>query len=99
MRSTGNILIFLAILAFTAGFFFGPGSGLFWKAAEYTHFLAGIGVLLHLLAFVFPGNRVPVPKRPAEMRKCRTCGRPAVEGSEFCRYHTDEQRWMGGGRI
>ena len=101
MREIASLVLAAAILLWTAAFFFGPGNRLFWQIGSYTHYLAGAAVFLYLLSYIHPSSRMAPPPRArrGDMRKGKTCGRPAVEGSDFCRYHTDEQRWMGGGRV
>lgn len=98
MRGVANVLLALGFLVWLAGFHFGPGNGLLWRLAGYTPVAIGIALFLHIFAFLLPSSRpVRNPVRKAEPRKCRTCGRPAIPGSDYCRYHTDEQRAMGGG--
>lgn len=98
MRGFANIMFFLALVSWTAAFFTGPGNEMIWKVGGYSLFMAGLGVFLHLLAIVFPGS-APVhrPVRKSDLRKCRTCGRPAIPGSDLCKYHTDEMRALDGG--
>lgn len=98
MRNYANVSIFLALLSWTAAFYTGPDGGFIWDLGRYSLFMAGLAVFLHLLAFIFPGS-APVhrPLKKSEIRKCRTCGRPAIPGSDLCKYHTDEMRALDGG--
>ncbi len=98
MRSAANILLGLAVIIWTAAFFFGPGHSSLWTAGNYAPVAAGVGLFIHIFTFVLPSSRAPkISSRKVEVRKCKTCGRPAVSDSEYCRYHTDEQQYMNGG--
>lgn len=98
MKGTANLLLALGIGLWTAGFFFGPHAKLFWSLGTFAPLAAALGFFMHLFAMVLPNARAPrMSTRKVEMRKCTTCGRPAVTGSDYCRYHTDEQRYLGGG--
>ncbi len=101
MRNLANVLLALAISAWTAAFFFGPANSGLWKIGSWSHYIVGAALFLHLFAFIFPSQTTVAKRstRRGEVRKCRTCGRPAVPGSDYCRYHTDEMRAMGGGGI
>lgn len=98
MRGFANILIFLALMAWTAAFFTGPSGAVIWTVGSYSLFMAGLAVFLHLIAFIFPSStQVRRPIRKSDLKKCRTCGRPAIPGSDLCKYHTDEMRALDGG--
>jgi hypothetical protein len=103
MKTAANMLIAGGVGFWTAGFFFGPGSGILWTLGTFAPLAAVLGLFMHLFALVLPNSTAPriISNRKAEVRKCVTCGRPAVIGSDYCRYHTDEQRYLGssgGGR-
>ncbi len=98
MRGFANILIFLALMSWTGAFFTGPAGGLIWTVGSYSLFMAGLAVFLHLITFIFPSStQARRPIRKSDLKKCRTCGRPAIPGSDLCKYHTDEMRALDGG--
>lgn len=102
MKTAANLFIAAGVGFWTAGFFFGPESHLIWTIGSYAPLMAVLGLFMHLFSLILPNAAAPrISTRKVEVRKCVTCGRPAVTGSDYCRYHTDEQRYLGssgGGR-
>lgn len=97
MKTSANLLLALGIGLWTAGFFTGPENRIVWMLGSYAPLAAALGLFMHLFGLVLPNATAPrISTRKAEVRKCVTCGRPAVTGSDYCRYHTDEQRYLGG---
>jgi len=98
VRGLANLLIALGIGLWTAGMAMGPGGKLVWTLGSYAPLSLVLGLFIHLVLLIVPSDSAPrVAARKAELRKCATCGRPAVAGSDYCRYHTDEQHYLGGG--
>jgi hypothetical protein len=99
VKGSANFLIALGIGLWTAGMFFGPDAGILWSLGTYAPLATALGLFMHIFSLVLPSANAPrLPTRKMEMRKCATCGRPAVAGSDYCRYHTDEQRYLGDER-
>ena len=94
VRGLANLLTTAGLVTWSLAFYFGPEQQLIWKVGEYGGFAVIVSIILHIVSFMLPsgGSSPRRRKTKEEPRKCTICGRPAVPGSSYCRYHTDEMR-------
>ena len=92
MIGLSRFLILAGILLWVGAFFVGPENSFVWSTGKWGIGLLLVGFVLRLVLFLIPSKRSAVilrKRRHGEERKCSECGRPAVPGSQYCRYHTD----------
>jgi hypothetical protein len=98
MAGFSKFLILAGIVMWVTAFFVGPDNGagtgnrFIWNTGKWGIGIVIVGVVLRLVLFLIPSKRKAIVlrrKRHGEERKCTECGRPAVPGSQYCRYHTD----------
>lgn len=80
-----------SILVWILGFLLGSGLDLTWALAGFAAYLAPISAVV-LIIMLITGLGAPMDekrRRAGETLKCVECGRPAVPGSSYCRYHLD----------
>jgi hypothetical protein len=92
MIGLSRFLMLAGILLWIGAFFVGPDNSLIWGAGKWGIGVLILGCIVRLVLFLIPSKRSAAmlrKKRHGEERKCLECGRPAVPGSQYCRYHTD----------
>ena len=92
MIGLSRFLVLAGILLWIGAFFAGPENSFIWSTGKWGIGLLVVGIILRLVLFLIPSKRkaqVMRKKRTGTDRKCAECGRPAVPGSQYCRYHTD----------
>ena len=98
MIGLSRFCILAGILLWVGAFLVGPatpaggGNAFIWSTGKWGIGIVLVGVVLRLVLFLIPSKRRSVVlrrRRHGEERKCSECGRPAVPGSQYCRYHTD----------
>jgi len=92
MIGLSRFLMLAGILLWLGAFFVGPENSFIWSTGKWGIGLLIVGILIRLVFFLIP-SKSSAPslrrKRTGTDRKCKECGRPAVPGSEYCRYHSD----------
>ena len=93
MIGLSRFLVLAGILLWIGAFFVGPENDFIWSTGKWGIGILLLGIILRLVVFLIPSKRrravVLRRRRSGQERKCTECGRPAVPGSTFCRYHTD----------
>jgi hypothetical protein len=92
MIGLSRFLVLAGILLWIGAFFVGPEKSFIWSTGKWGIVLLIVGTIMRLVLFLIPSkgkSLVMRRKRTGTDRKCAECGRPAIPGSQFCRYHTD----------
>lgn len=91
LRKILKICLISSTLIWTLGFLLGSSCSFTWSLAGIAGYLAPLSLVGLIIMFVSGLGAPPLElrKKAGETLNCLVCGRPAVPGSSYCRYHLD----------